>query len=164
VGVVQLGFVMFPNAGLGGGSADVEAYARCDEIGVDGGRWSSGFAVEGADRGKGIAVDSSRGGAKVFDLAGDAEDAKVAASGGEGRVTLDAEPSLVLAVDGMAGEGAVGAEAIEVLGVEIEVNGGDEQISLGCVSLPAVAVRSSAGHDGMRRPEVELILASKEER
>jgi hypothetical protein len=45
----QLGFVMLPNAGLGGGSADVEAYAGGQEIGVDGGGGSSSFAVESAD-------------------------------------------------------------------------------------------------------------------
>lgn len=64
----------------------------------------------------------------------------------------------------VAGEGTVGAEAKEILGVEIEVNRGDEQISLCSVSLAAVAIRSFTGHDGMRRPEVELMLAAKEER
>ena len=48
-----------------------------------------------------------------------------------------------------------------ILGVEIEVNGGDEQISLGGVCLAAVAVWSFAGHDGMRRPEIESILPPK---
>lgn len=155
---------MLPDAGPGGGNADVEADAGGDEIGVDSGGWSPGFAVKGADGGKGIAVDSSCGWVKVFELAGDAEDAKVVAGGGEGRVALEAEPSLVLSVDGVACQGAVGAEAVEVLRVEIEVNGGDEQISLGGIGLAAVAVRSSAGHDRMRSPEVELILAAKEER
>jgi hypothetical protein len=62
VRVGHLGFVMLPNAGLGGGSADVQAYAGGQEIGVDGGRGSSYFAVERADGRKGSAVDSSRGG------------------------------------------------------------------------------------------------------
>lgn len=70
----------------------------------------------------------------------------------------------MLTVDGVACEGAVGAKAIEVLGVEIEVNGGNEQISLRSVRLASVAVRSSACHDRMRRPKVELILAPKKER
>jgi hypothetical protein len=73
-------------------------------------------------------------------------------------------PNQVLAVDGVAGESAVRAEPVEILGVEIEVNGCDKEVSLGGVGLAAVAVWSSAGHDGMRRPEVELILAAKEER
>jgi hypothetical protein len=164
VRVGYLGFVMLPNAGLGGWSADVEAYADGQEIWVDGGGGSSSFTVESANIGKRSAVDSSRGGLNVFELARHAEDAKVVADGGEGEVALDAEPGLVLAVDGVAGKGAVGAEAIKVLSVEIEMNGGDEQIPLGGIGLAAVAVRSSAGHDGMRRPEVELILAAKKER
>jgi hypothetical protein len=101
---------------------------------------------------------------KVFELAGYAKDAKIVAGGREERVALDAEPGFVLAVDGVADKSAVGAEPVKVLGVEIEVNGGDEQISLGRVTLAAVTVWSSAGHDGMWRPKVELVLAAEEER
>jgi hypothetical protein len=155
---------MLPDAGSRGGGSDVESDAGGDEIGVDSGAWGPRFAVESADRGKGIAVDSSCGGTKIFNLAGNAEDAKVVAGGSERRVTLDSEPSFVLPVDGVAGEGAVGPKAVEVLGVKVEVNCGEEQISLSGVSLAAMSVRSFPGDDGMRRTEVELILAAEEER
>ena len=126
VGVGELGFVLLPDAGLGGRGANVEADASGDEIGVSRGGRSSGFAIQGADRREGISIDTSCCGMQVLELAGDAQDAEVVADGDEGRVALDTKPALVLAVDGMASESAVGTETIEVLGVEIEVSSGDE--------------------------------------
>ena len=82
----------------------------------------------------------------------------------EGRVALDVKPSLVLAVDGVTSKRAVWTEAVEVLSMEIEVNSGDEQISLSEVSLATVIVRFLSGDYRVWSEEVELVLAAKEER
>jgi hypothetical protein len=70
----------------------------------------------------------------------------------------------VLPLDGVAGQSTVGAETVEVLGVEIQVHAGEEQVSLRQVGLPPMAILSFAGDDGMRRPKVELILSPEQER
>jgi hypothetical protein len=75
---------MLPDARLGSWSTHVDPGADGDEIRVDGGRGCSGFAVEGADRWEGIAIDSSCSGMKILELARDAEDTEVIAEGGEG--------------------------------------------------------------------------------
>lgn len=164
MGVRDLGFVVFPTAWLGTWGTDVEADTGGDEIRIDGGGRGSGFPVQGADGRKRIAVHSSGSRVQVFELAGDAKDAKIVAGRNQGRVALGAEPAFVLAVDCMSGESAVWAETVEVLGVEIEVNGSDKEVSHGLVSLSPVTIRPSAGHDGLRGPEVELVLAAKKER
>ena len=132
--------MMLPNPGLGARSPHIEADAFGHEIGVDSGSRGTRFAIEGANRREGISIHTSGGRLEVLGLARDAEDAKVVADRDEGRVALDAKPSLVLAVDGVTSKRAVWTEAVEVLSMDIEVNCGDEQVSLSEVSLATAAL------------------------
>ena len=100
----------------------------------------SGVAVGNVDGGEGVSSDALSDWAQIFELAEDADDAGAAAYAGQGHIAVHAERGFLLTVHGVAGEGRVGAEAIEVLHGEVEADGIEVEIAVGVVDLASVAV------------------------
>jgi hypothetical protein len=79
---------------------------------------------------------------EIVHLAEDADDSIAATQDGEWHVAVDPGLRLDLAVNGVASESAVRAEAVEVLGMKIEAGEVEVDVRLGVIDRAGLSVRA----------------------